>query len=101
MKRAFVALVSLCASTSLLAQAQTQALSQPTQALPQPEIDLTKFAGGDVKTDVNKIICRQQDEIGSRLRHNKVCLTQGQWLEYEAENRQHIREMERLGLSSN
>lgn len=100
MTRTFIAAVALSISAPLFAQPQdTQA--QTKASLPEPEVDLTKFADENAKTDVNKVVCQEQYEIGSRLLHHKVCLTKGQWLEYEAENREHLQQMERLGLSSN
>ena len=46
--------------------AQTTVQPQPVQA-------------PTAKSDVNKLICKKQEEIGSRLGAKKVCLTQEQW----------------------
>ena len=104
MKHVSIAILSIAIPTSLIAEPQ-QPQPQPqaqAQAQLQPLIDLTKFASGDeTKSDVDRVICREQSEIGSRLMHNKVCLTNGQWLQYEADNREHIQQMERLGMSGN
>lgn len=40
------------------------------------------------KSDVNKLVCEREDEIGSRLKGKKVCMTVEQWQEYQAENRE-------------
>ena len=37
------------------------------------------------KADGDKVICRQQDTIGSRLQAHRVCMTKQQWFEYEQE----------------
>ena len=48
------------------------------------------------KSDVDKVVCRIQDEIGSRLRAHKVCMTVGQWRDNEREYREHLQEMQDL-----
>lgn len=37
-----------------------------------------------------------QDEIGSRLRAHKVCMTVGQWRDNEREYKEHLQEMQDL-----
>jgi hypothetical protein len=49
-----------------------------------------------VKSDVDKVVCRMQDEIGSRLRAHKVCMTVGQWRDNEREYKEHLQEMQDL-----
>jgi hypothetical protein len=68
LKYAFLVLAG--ASLAVPATAQTTTVqSQPaTQA-------------ATAKSDVNKLICKRQEEIGSRLGAKKVCLTQKQWEE--------------------
>lgn len=106
MRLAFIAILSISMPASLIAQPETRGQMQEQHAQPQAQlqspVDLTKFAFGDeTKSDLDKVICREQYELGSRLIHNKVCLTRGQWREYEAENREHVQEMERIGLQGN
>jgi hypothetical protein len=52
------------------------------------------------KSDWDKIQCRAQDETGSRLRREPVCLTKWQWWSAEQETKEWIQSMERLGSSS-
>lgn len=40
------------------------------------------------KSDVNKLVCQRQDEIGSRLSAKKVCMTVKEWQEFRAQNRE-------------
>ena len=40
------------------------------------------------KSDVNKVVCQSQEEIGSRLNTKKVCMTVQEWQEYRAEHRE-------------
>lgn len=40
------------------------------------------------KSDVNKIVCQTEDQIGSRLAAKKVCLTVQQWKERAQANRE-------------
>lgn len=60
--------------------------TQATQAAPKPA----------AKSDVDKVVCRMQDEIGSRLRAHKVCMTVGQWRDNEREYKEHLQEMQDL-----
>jgi hypothetical protein len=58
--------VTAVAVLAMPAAAQTTVQPQPVQA-------------ATAKSDVNKLICKKQEEIGSRLGAKKVCLTQEQW----------------------
>ena len=63
-------------------------LLMPTPALAQIVFDDSPPAavpakGAKAKSDVDKVICRSQDEIGSRLKTHQVCLTFDQWRTYE------------------
>ena len=52
-----------------------------------------------LKSDVDKVVCRMQDEIGSRLRAHKVCMTVGQWRDNELGYKEHLQEMQDLAPS--
>ncbi|MGE5562332.1 MAG: hypothetical protein ACM3ZV_03385 [Bacillota bacterium] len=55
-----------------------------------------------LKSDDDKVICRRQDNLGSRIRTNKLCLTKAQWWQYEHEEKewvQHIQELASIGHS--
>jgi hypothetical protein len=67
------------ASLVLSAPAFAQSVAEP-QAIPVPL--------PPAKSDVNKIICERQEEMGSRLKGKKVCMTLEQWQQYRAENRE-------------
>ena len=56
--------------------AQTPAPATPAAA-PSPD-------SGD------KMVCRSEETIGSRLKTQKVCLTQREWQERERENREAV-----------
>jgi hypothetical protein len=59
------------------------ALSLPAAAFAYPE-----GAGDHVATtDPNKVICRSQEVIGSRLATEKTCHTAAEWAQYEREMR--------------
>lgn len=73
---------------SKLAWITAAALLIPAPALAQivfddspPPAAPAKAANG--KSGVDKVICRSQDEIGSRLKTHQVCLTAEQWRTYE------------------
>lgn len=42
-------------------------------------VDVRPIEAPTAKSDVNKLICKKQQEIGSRLGAKKICLTQKQW----------------------
>lgn len=50
------------------------------------------------KSDVDKLICRSQETIGSRLERHQVCLTQQQWTANEQEAKNKVHDMQVLGL---
>lgn len=79
---AFIALALIAISGRSLAAPETQAVP----AAPKPA----------AKSDVDKVVCRMQDEIGSRLRAHKVCMTVGQWRDNEREYKEHLQEMQDL-----
>lgn len=48
-------------------------------ATAQSTIEPRPVQSATAATDVNKIVCKKQQEIGSRLGAKKVCLTVKQW----------------------
>lgn len=42
------------------------------------------------KSDVDKLVCQRQDEIGSRLNAKKVCMTVKEWQEFRSQNRESL-----------
>lgn len=42
------------------------------------------------KSDPNRIVCRTEEEIGSRLRKRKICMTLGEWRELGARTGQTV-----------
>jgi hypothetical protein len=55
-----------------------------TTVQPQP------VQAATAKSDVNKLICKKEEEIGSRLGAKKVCLTLEQWQARTSEDRQQL-----------
>ena len=65
--------------------------------------DLSKFTptqSNKVKSDLDKVQCRSEDVLGSRLERHQVCLTKEQWYLYEQEAKQRVREWEVIPLTS-
>ena len=57
--------------------------------------------GAKAKSDVDKVICRSQDEIGSRLKTHQLCLTLDQWRTYELDVQHQTSELQaKVGLTS-
>lgn len=52
------------------------------------------------RDDSDKLECRSQDTLGSRLEAHQVCLTKEQWSANEREAKQHVHDMQVLGLQS-
>ena len=50
--------------------------------------------------DSDKLICRSQDTIGSRLDAHQVCLTKEQWAANEQEAKQKVHDMQVIGYVS-
>jgi hypothetical protein len=70
--------VSLVAATPVVAQ------PAPVAAPAQPQ----QTAAVDKKANpLDKIICRTEDTLGSRLKAHKVCATLREWKDQEDENR--------------
>ena len=47
-----------------------------------------------LKGDLDKIVCRTQDSIGSRVQRQKVCLTKQQWWQQEQDNKRKVQEIQ-------
>ena len=65
--------------------------------------DLSKFTptqADKAKSDLDKLVCRSQDVLGSRLERHQVCLTKQQWFSYEQEAKQRVQQWQIIGLTS-
>ena len=70
-------------------------LSAPAFAQTAAEPQAVPVMLPPAKSDVNKIVCERQEEIGSRLKGKKVCLTVQQWREFKNQSRDDVEEMQR------
>jgi hypothetical protein len=52
------------------------------------------------KSDLDKVVCRSQDALGSRLDRHQVCMTKEQWFAAEQEAKNKVHDMQVLGLLS-
>lgn len=52
------------------------------------------------KSDLDKVVCRSQDTLGSRLERHQVCMTKQQWWTYEQENKNKVHDLQVIGLQS-
>ena len=50
--------------------------------------------GQKAKSDVDKVVCRTQDTIGSRLQAHQVCMTKEQWFAYEQAYKDQVAEVQ-------
>lgn len=70
------------------AYAQTPA---PPPAQTQPAAPAAK------ENPLDKVVCRSEDTVGSRLKKHKVCATVREWQEMEAESRQELQLYQQRG----
>ena len=75
LKTAF--LIAASVAVAMPAAAQTTVQPQPVQA-------------PTAKSDVNKLVCKKEETLGSRLAAKKVCLTVQQWEERAADDRNQL-----------
>jgi hypothetical protein len=68
----------------LAAVAASAALAQ------QPAPRSARAGGRTVQFDPNEIVCRLQQENGSRLNWHRVCVTRAQWAEQRRLDRQNV-----------
>jgi hypothetical protein len=52
------------------------------------------------KSDLDKLVCRSQETLGSRLDRQQVCMTKQQWFSAEQEAKNKVHDMQVLGLQS-
>ena len=75
--------------------AVAQSASQPVPA-PVPPAKISKS-----KSDVDKVVCKSEDTLGSRLQAHQVCMTLQQWQQYQYDNREKAQQMQGLsGLAA-
>ena len=70
-------------------------LSAPAFAQTAAEPQAVPVMLPPAKSDVNKIVCERQEEIGSRLKGKKVCLTVEEWKVFKNQSRDDVEEMQR------
>lgn len=49
---------------------------------------------GGAGTDPNKVICKTEDVLGSRLASQKQCMTEAQWIQLRREQRNTVEKMQ-------
>lgn len=74
------------------APALAQITFQDSPAAPPPAKAQT------TKSDLDKVVCRSQDTIGSRLERRQVCMTKQQWWTYEQEAKNKVHELQDIGF---
>ncbi|KRB82613.1 hypothetical protein ASE00_11270 [Sphingomonas sp. Root710] len=84
----FAFLVALAAMAAPTLAADPVADNTP----PAPTASTTNATGSETAAAAspNKLICRKQEQLGSRLRSNKVCMTQSEWAEQRRQDRMNV-----------
>lgn len=70
----------------LLGVAPVAAQTQP----PAPAISFDDQPAAATKDDSNRLICRSEEKIGSRLASKRVCMTAAQWKDREQQTRRDL-----------
>lgn len=85
LKYAFIAAGVLVISAPAVAQIVIQ---------DNPPVAAKKGAGA--KSDLDQVVCRTQDTIGSRLQSHQVCMTKEQWALFEQDTKRRVEELQDL-----
>ena len=80
-----------------LSAAPSPVLAQIVFVDPPSHFTLTN--ADKAKSDLDKLECRSEDVLGSRLERHQVCLTKEQWFSYEQEAKQRVYDWQRIGLN--
>ena len=70
------------------------ALVVPSAASGQPVTSYRSINESVPKGDSDKIVCRKEETIGTRLGAKKVCLTVAEWTELARENRERTEQIQ-------
>ena len=93
--------VLLLSSSAATAQAQAPAVpAAPVAPAPvaAPPATAAKPAN---KSDLERVVCKQEETIGTRLGGHKVCMTVAQWQERQRDVQDQMNHIEEnIGLSS-
>ena len=58
-------------------------------------------AKAEAKQDpLDKVVCRTEDTLGSRLNAHRVCATLREWKEQEAQNREALEKMQQMNTQN-
>ena len=79
LKHAFLIAAAVSLSAPVAAQTALPPAAEPAPIVVQ-----------NTKSEVNRIVCKKQEEIGSRLGAKKVCLTVKQWQDQADASREDI-----------
>ena len=67
-----------------------------TPALAQSAPPASAPAAEVKKDPLDKVVCRTEDSLGSRLNAHRVCATLREWKEQEAQNREAFEKMQQM-----
>lgn len=66
----------------------------------EPPSRAVQSKASDLKSDWDKVECRSEDVLGSRLERHQVCLTKWQWWSYEQEAKARVQQWQIIGFTS-
>ena len=79
------------------AQGQTSSCGLACAVEPAPAPQSAATAKGK-QTDLDKVVCKAQDTLGTRLGARKVCMTVAQWQAYEDDMKDQTRRIQQVPL---
>jgi hypothetical protein len=88
---AFICLGSSVLFSALIARAQPPAAAATTSGTPPT----SEAPAAAAKASSDPVICRWEEEIGSRLGNHKVCLTKSQWQQESFDSQDQINDTTR------
>jgi len=83
LKYAFLIAAGVSLSIPVAAQTAAQTTVEPPPIVVQ-----------NTKSEVNRVVCKKQEEIGSRLGAKKVCMTVKQWQDQADANREDVERLQ-------
>ena len=81
MRNILVFAIALAAGSLAAAQAPSAPASEPQPPEPQPQATRSV-------ADPDQIVCRNVEEIGSRLSRRRICRTRAEWADLQLQERQ-------------
>jgi hypothetical protein len=88
--------ILLISAVAAGAQSQTSSCGLACAVAPAPAPQAAPARGN--QSDLDKVVCKAQDTLGTRLGAKKVCMTVAQWQAYEDDVKDQTRRIQQVPL---